>query len=292
MLGFAASGAWLARRPERIASWSPQLLASGSCLFGLGLVVATAIFYPAPSVEDLSVVSRPAFVLAFLSCVPLGLLYSVAFAGSGLVLGLLLSSPTLDTRRLYFLDLVGSAVGAVPVLPILSLIGAERAAMVAGLALLLGTWLLFPPPAGWVRRACLLAAAVVLAARAFPGDLAFGCATRGNRPWGARPPAIRATSWSTWPGIASRGSRSPPRRHPIPTGPPGPRSSDPTGRCCGISACSSPRTTTPTPMRPPTTGMRPRYGAWARRSTRRATWPARSSTRACSPSAWAEASTC
>ncbi|HVR71657.1 MAG TPA: hypothetical protein VMT87_12520 [Vicinamibacteria bacterium] len=87
MLGFAASGAWLARHPERWRDPLGEVIGLGAAVFGLGLVGATAVLYPAPALEDWGGTSRIGFVVAFLSCVPLGLLYAVAFAGTGLMLG-------------------------------------------------------------------------------------------------------------------------------------------------------------------------------------------------------------
>lgn len=160
MLGFAASGAWLSRHPERWRDPLGEVIGVGAAMFGLGLVAATAVLYPAPAVEDWGGTSRIGFLVAFLSCVPLGLLYAVAFAGSGLVLGALLSSPALPTRRLYGLDLVGSALGAFAVIPAVTALGAERAAVVAGGVLLAGAFLLAPPRG---RRGRALAALAALA---------------------------------------------------------------------------------------------------------------------------------
>jgi hypothetical protein len=131
-------------------------------VFGLGLVAATAVLYPAPPVEDWGGSTRIGFLVAFLSCVPLGLLYAVAFAGSGLVLGTLLSSPVLPTRRLYGLDLIGSALGAFAVIPAVTALGAERAAVVAGGVLLTGV-LLLAPPRGRRGRAGVAVAGLALA---------------------------------------------------------------------------------------------------------------------------------
>ena len=162
MLGFAASGAWLSRHPERWRDPLGEVIGVGAAVFGLGLVAATAVLYPAPAVEDWGGTTRIGFLVAFLSCVPLGLLYAVAFAGSGLVLGTLLSSPALPTRRLYGLDLVGSALGAFAVIPAVTALGAERAAVVAGGVLLAGGFLL-APPRGRRGRALAALAALVLA---------------------------------------------------------------------------------------------------------------------------------
>ena len=160
MLGFAASGAWLSRHPERWRDPLGDVIGVGAAVFGLGLVVATAVLYPAPAVEDWGGSTRIGFVVAFLSCVPLGLLYAVAFAGSGLVLGTLLSSPALPTRRLYGLDLVGSALGAFAVIPAVTALGAERAAVVAGVRTARGR-----APAGPSPRA-----AVAGPSRPWPGS--------------------------------------------------------------------------------------------------------------------------
>jgi spermidine synthase len=168
MLGFAASGAWLSRHPGRWRDPLGEVIGVGAAVFGLGLVVATAVLYPAPAVEDWGGTSRLGFTLAFLSCVPLGLLYAVAFAGSGLVLGTLLSSPALPTRRLYGLDLVGSALGAFAVIPAVTALGAERAAMASGGVLLAGALLLAPPRTRPGRALAALAALALAAAALAP----------------------------------------------------------------------------------------------------------------------------
>ena len=168
MLGFAASGTWLALRGQERPDWRSDRLSFGAALFGLGLVVATALFYPAPSVEDWNASSRLELALGFLSCVPFALLYSAAFAGSGLILGVLLSAPDLDARRVYFVDLVGSAAGAFAVIPAVSLLGAERAAMVAGLLLLSGVAWLAAPVRPQTRLLCGLSALALLVACVAP----------------------------------------------------------------------------------------------------------------------------
>jgi hypothetical protein len=172
MLGFAVSGAWLARRRGRSGEPLGDAIVTGAALFAAGLVVATAVMYPSPPVEDWGGGSRASVLLGFLACLPLGLLYAAAFAGSGLVLGTLLSSPALPTRRLYALDLAGSAAGAVAVVPAISALGAERAAVACGTALLLTAGALVPPRARAARVAAALAAAGLLAAAVAP-DLVF-----------------------------------------------------------------------------------------------------------------------
>jgi len=172
MLGFAASGAWLARHPERWRDPLGEVIGVGAAVFGLGLVAATAVLYPAPAVEDWGGTTRIGFTVAFLSCVPLGLLYAVAFAGSGLVLGALLSSPALPTRRLYGLDLVGSSLGAFAVIPAVTALGAERAAVASGGVLLAGA-LLLAPPRTRPGRALVALAALALAGAAIAPSAVF-----------------------------------------------------------------------------------------------------------------------
>ena len=168
MLGFAASGAWLSRNVARWREPLGDVIAVGAACFGIGLVVATAALYPSPPVEDWASGSRAGFLLGFLSCVPLGLLYALAFAGSGLVLGALLSSPALPTRRLYALDLVGSACGAFAVVPAISHLGAERATVGAGALLLAAAALLAPPRARRAQLILAVAGATVILAVVAP----------------------------------------------------------------------------------------------------------------------------
>ncbi len=172
MLGFAASGAWLARRRGRASEPLGDAITAGAALFAAGLVVATAVMYPSPPVEDWGTGSRASVLIGFFLCMPLGLLYAAAFAGSGVVLGALLSSPALPTRRIYAFDLAGSAAGAVAIVPAISALGAERAAVACGAALLVTATALVPPRSRAARLAAALAAAALMFSAAVPG-LAF-----------------------------------------------------------------------------------------------------------------------
>jgi hypothetical protein len=191
MLGFAASGAWLARRR---AGGEPlgDRVAGGAALFAAGLVLATAVLYPSPPIEDWGGGGRAGVLGGFLFCVPLGLLYAAAFAGSGLVLGTLLSSPKLATRRLYALDLAGSAVGALLVVPGITSLGAERAAVACGAVLVLAAVVLAPPASRAVRAATAVTVAGLVVAAAAPQavfrmryarDSFLGQTQRGDPEW-------------------------------------------------------------------------------------------------------------
>ncbi len=161
MLGFAFSGVLLTR-------WLPTLLAKledamtvCAALFALCLLGSAALFYQAPATLSLGV-SRGDFVIAFLKSVPLALLFALPFTLCGLILGTLLSAPTLPTRRIYFFDLLGSAAGAAGVIPAIRHLGVERSTLAASAALLAGTWVLFPPRRARSRALAVVAAIVIV----------------------------------------------------------------------------------------------------------------------------------
>jgi spermidine synthase len=170
MLGFASSAVLLTRQrarlsnAERVFSWSAPL-------FALTLLGTSLAFYRAPSPSNV-VFSRTDVVLHLLSCLPWALLFAVPFFFCGLILGALLSDPRLPTRRIYFFDLLGSAAGAVAVIPSISAFGVERSVAGAALALLAGR-LVLPSaerrlaPLGAVASAALALLGAVFADRIF-----------------------------------------------------------------------------------------------------------------------------
>jgi spermidine synthase len=89
--------------------------------------------------------SRSDFLLTFFRWSPLALLYALPFAFCGLILGALLSAPRLPTRRIYCFDLLGSALGAVAVIPAISRLGVETSLLLAGAILPTGAALLARP---------------------------------------------------------------------------------------------------------------------------------------------------
>jgi hypothetical protein len=164
MLGFAVSGVVLTRWQVALQERRRDVIGIAGALFALTLLGAAAAFYHAPSPDQLSMArwatSRQGFLAAFLLCVPLALLYAVPFVFCGLILGLLLSADDLPVRRIYALDLAGSAAGAFAVIPMISIFGVERAALLAGLVMAAGTAILARPPS---RRSRGLALAAVMA---------------------------------------------------------------------------------------------------------------------------------
>jgi spermidine synthase len=150
MLGFALSGVVLSFKlrgfVERLAD-AANLCAA---LLVVSLLVASIAFYHSGAQAHMAV-SRPAFVVALLRWMPYALLFALPFAFSGLILGALLAAPDLPARRIYFWDLLGSAVGAFAAIPAIQLLGVETSTLALCAAFLLGTLLLAPPPSRRVR---------------------------------------------------------------------------------------------------------------------------------------------
>lgn len=171
MLGFAVSGIvlsvalsrWLARRADAIATWA--------ALFTLTLLGVSAVFYHAPTSLYLAQ-SRAEFVVAFFGAMPLALLYAVPFGFCGLILGVLLSAPELSTRRIYGFDLLGSATGALVVLPAITALGVEVSAILA-CALLWGAAVALMPPRGRLAWALVVVAALATALAAGGRETVF-----------------------------------------------------------------------------------------------------------------------
>lgn len=169
MLGFALSGTLLTRSPvsgprvrERIAAW-----AAG---FTLSVLLASAILYRAPA--RMTFASRLDFVLSLLAFVPQALLLAAPFAFCGLILGTLLSTPDLPARRVYGWDLVGSAAGALAVVPVIARFGVE-AGLLGFCATFLGGCALIARPRTTSARALCAAAFVALALCAANPEGAF-----------------------------------------------------------------------------------------------------------------------
>jgi hypothetical protein len=158
MLGFAFSGVVLTRGLKVFQRHFADAMSASVALTALGAVAVCVIFYRAdvgPQFPRLD--GNLPFHL--LSWVPLSLLFAIPFAFCGLILGALLSLPDLPTRRVYFFDLVGSAVGAFAVIPSISRLGVETSLLVASVLLVVAAAVLVPPPRAALRG--LTAAAVI-----------------------------------------------------------------------------------------------------------------------------------
>ena len=171
MLGFAVSGVLLSRWLQRFVDDFADTVTICGALFVLTMVGASAAFYWAPTSVYIAH-TRPEFVSALFRTLPLALLYAVPFVFCGLILGALLSFPGLAISRIYGADLVGSAAGALAVLPALVHFGAELSMLAACALMMIGT-LVFARP----RRAtaCALAgvAAVVILGAGVQHDRVF-----------------------------------------------------------------------------------------------------------------------
>ena len=168
MLGFALAGVALSFLRERALARLADtaiLCASG---FAVSALVATAALNGAATKAPYGLPAA-AFALAFLAWLPFALLFALPFAFAGFLLGALLAAPDLPTRRVYFLDLLGSAVGAFVVLPVLSAIGVESALLLVAAALLVLTVAVVRPTSRRVAAALVVAAAVVLGGFVFRG---------------------------------------------------------------------------------------------------------------------------
>ena len=153
----------------------------------LSLLGASALFYHAPA-SLVALTGRFDFVVAYLKSIPLALLYAVPFTFCGLMLGLLLSARQFPTRRVYFFDLAGSAVGAFAVLPAITHLGVEGGLLLAGGAMLLGTLLLAPPRRTGSRVVAALAGLALLGAtgaRETVFDLSYPKGSMATRTFGS-----------------------------------------------------------------------------------------------------------
>jgi len=128
MLGLALSGVILTRWFTSLHERWPEAATTGAALFALSLIAVTALFYRA-DLAGAFVPARLDYLRVLARFAPFALLFAVPFTFSGLLLGTLLASPLLSTRRVYFADLVGSAAGAFAVIPAIGWWGAERSAM-------------------------------------------------------------------------------------------------------------------------------------------------------------------
>jgi hypothetical protein len=144
MLGFACSGVILSRSLARWIDRWDEMTVVWSGLFVLTTIGSTLIFYHAGFGLQM-VSSRGELLEKLFESLPYALLFAVPFVFSGLLLGLLLSSPRLPTRKIYCWDLVGSAGGAFAVLPAISLWGVETTLLVVCALLLVITAALARP---------------------------------------------------------------------------------------------------------------------------------------------------
>src|SRR5262245_37212022 len=171
MLGFAVSGIVVTRYLRRFTNDFADTGAVCSALFALTMIGSVIVFYWVPT-SIAYAHTRADFVSALLRSIPLALLLGLPFVFCGLILGALLSLPGLPTPRIYGADLVGSAVGALAVLPALIHVGAERS-MLATCAVLVGGALVLARPRRVPARALGTVAIIAVLAAALLHDRVF-----------------------------------------------------------------------------------------------------------------------
>jgi spermidine synthase len=155
MLGFAISGVLLTAFPKLASKRLPETLLVSACLMGVSAVVATSLF-TASKAQIQGMLTRMALVESFLEWAPYALLLTVPFAFAGVILGALLSDDRLPTRRIYFFDLMGSALGALVVLPLFRYLNVETMIVSVSLLLALGAAALLQPVTRALRGLCVL----------------------------------------------------------------------------------------------------------------------------------------
>jgi spermidine synthase len=171
MLGFAVSGVIITRYLLRFIDDFADTTTLCAALFALTMVGSLIAFYWART-SIAYAHTRVDFVSALLRSMPLALLLGLPFVFCGLILGALLSLPGLPTPRIYGADLVGSAVGAVAVLPALIHVGAERS-MLATCALMVGGALVLARPRRVPARALGVVAILALLGATLLHDRVF-----------------------------------------------------------------------------------------------------------------------
>jgi hypothetical protein len=163
MLGFAAAGVLLSFFLQRALDRLAETVALSAALFTLSALLVAFLFCRSRLVASVDI-TRPDFVVSFFRWAPYALLFAVPFGACGLLLGALLSHPRLRSTRIYFADLVGSALGAVLVLPAIRAVGVEPAYLILCGLLPLACLLLLPPRRQLARLALGLALLVAAGA--------------------------------------------------------------------------------------------------------------------------------
>ena len=216
MLGFAISGILLTAFPRLVSRRMSETMVVSSCLLGLSAVIATALF--AASREQTGMMyTRMDLVESFLEWAPYALLLTVPFAFAGIMLGALLSDERLPTRRIYFFDLVGSALGALIVLPLFRYFNVETMIVGFSLILVVGTGILLRPAAPVLRMVCLLSIAALALGLVKRNEILAIYYPDGSMLAATRDPRTRTVlEYTEWDPVARIEIASVPGRTPTP----------------------------------------------------------------------------
>jgi spermidine synthase len=206
LFGFAVSGVFVMLRAERFSRERlDATLARYALLFSLAI---PASFYTYLYV-GLEPRLREAGLPVFLATAAEYALLAVPFFASGVCISLLLFHGAREANRLYAVDLVCSALGAVAVIPALALLGGPKAMLAASAAAALAAL----PFADAARGARLLAPALALAALA---AALLVPATAFERFRLRKPPIIVASEQIRWNAFSMVGvgpEETTPHRH-------------------------------------------------------------------------------
>jgi len=141
LLGIGLSGVYVYLYPERFPrSTAPRKAARAAAAFAISTVAALSVFHVLVTMRTTWPLSTSELVLSFL-------LMAVPFFFAGLAIAIPLARYTERIGQLYGADLIGAAIGAVLVIPLLALLGGHRTVVAA---------------------ACLAAVASILYARSKP----------------------------------------------------------------------------------------------------------------------------
>ncbi len=202
MLGFAISGVVLTAMQRRVARRLPETMLVSACLLAISAVLATALF-ASSTVNAEEMLSHAALLRSFLQLSPYALLLTVPFVFAGLMLGALLSDERLPTRQIYFCDLLGSAFGALIVLPLFRYVGVET--MIAGFSLLLlvGVVFVVRPKTSALRLLSVLSCVMLLVAFAQRKEIFSIYYPDGSMLAATRNPAARTVlEYTEWDPLA------------------------------------------------------------------------------------------
>ena len=160
MLGFAVAGAVLSFVQRQVLARLPSVLTVVAALYAATILVACVAFYSTETSASMQL-TRPGFVRSFFDWMPFALLFALPFACIAFILGTLLAAPELDTRRIYFFDLLGSALGAVLVIPAIRHLGVETDMLLIAAFLPAATLALLRPPSRAARATVWISLAAV-----------------------------------------------------------------------------------------------------------------------------------
>ena len=161
MLGFAISGVILTFISKTVARRLPETMVASACLLALTAIGSIALFASSTASPE-ELVNARSLIRSFLDWSPYALLLTTPFLFAGIMLGALLTDERLPTRRVYFFDLVGSALGALVVLPLFRYLSVETTIVGALIVLVAGVSALVRPRGRALRVLCLATGVVLV----------------------------------------------------------------------------------------------------------------------------------